>query len=128
MSASFNYIEQPKSKSYCRLCNKSYNEKNSLEGRFKIFKEKKDCGSISQRLSAVGLLVDDDPSLSETICRTCERKIKKIEEARRFKDEWVGVKRKIHDNNNEEPSTKKQKIQNNNDSIQQVGKYIWNYK
>ena len=67
MSArSFNYI-QLKSKNYCRLCDKTYNETKSQEGRFKIFKNKKESDSISQRLSAVGLLVDEAPNLSETI-------------------------------------------------------------
>ena len=124
-ASSFVYI-QPKSKNYCRLCDKTYNDKTkSPEGRFKIFKKKNESESISQRLSSVGLLVDEDPNLSETICRACERKIKKIEEANRYKEEWVGVKRKRKENIDGEPSNKKQKIQSNHDFIhQQVGKYI----
>ncbi|XP_066930033.1 uncharacterized protein [Clytia hemisphaerica] len=115
-----NYIERPNhSKNYCRLCFTDYKvNQNSKECRFNLFKLKKDgSATLSKRLHAIGLIVEEDSGLSESICRPCESKIKKLEEAQRIKESWVGVKRKAPDNEEDEDKQqviggKKAKIEN----------------
>lgn len=92
MASNYQYIERPdKNSNYCRLCDKKYkvyeNEKRSThESRTKIFKPNNNKLSISQRLSSVNLVIENDPGLSNTICKGCESKIKKLEEAKEIKD------------------------------------------
>lgn len=116
-----NYIERPdKSKNYCRLCFQEFKvNQNSKECRFNLFKQKKDGrASLCERLRAVDLIVEEDPGLSQSICRPCESKVKKIEEVERIKESWIGVKRKAENNNNEQIiGAKKSKIENEKVSL-----------
>jgi len=104
--ASENYIKRPRPKDYCRLCLKSYetSNNNSKECRFNIFNKKENKLSIQERLSAVNVLVEKNPNDSDTVCRKCEIKIKKVEEAKVIQESWRGVKRKTETEN--EPVSK----------------------
>lgn len=125
MASNFNYIERPANNSnYCRFCNrpyKEYRDKNNKikhESRANLFNQKGDKPSLKQRLSAVNILIEDDPNLSPSICDKCENKIKKLEEAENIKNGWSGVKRKreSQDQNDGAPS-KKSKIESPEDNL-----------
>jgi hypothetical protein len=91
------YIERPIKNNYCRLCNKEYKTEKSKECRFNLFKKKEGNVSLAERLAAVDLIIIQEKALSDTICRGCETKIKKIEEGKRIKQTLIGVKRKSTD-------------------------------
>ena len=96
MASNYKYIERP-TNNYCRLCKKTYKvyenektKKKTHESRAKLFNQNNDNKpSLSQRLSNVNLLVEEDVSLSGTICKNCESKIKKVEEAEEIKKSMV---------------------------------------
>ncbi|XP_066924568.1 uncharacterized protein [Clytia hemisphaerica] len=125
----FNYIERPStSKEYCRLCSEEYKVYNaeSKECRFNLFatkkskkKKEKDNATLRDRLRAVNLIVEEDPDLSESICRSCVSNLKKIEEAKKITEKWVGLglKRKLPevDEENEQQIAGAKKIKIAND-------------
>ena len=95
-----NYIERP-TNNYCTFCSKTYKvyenektKKNTHESRSKLFNQKSDI-TLGQRLANLNLIIEEDPELSSTICKNCESKIKKLEEAEAIKHQWSGKKRKI---------------------------------
>ena len=132
----FNYIERPStSKEFCRLCTEEYKVygKESKESRANLFNTKKpkkkkgkdnatQC-SLRDRLRAVNLIVEEDPDLPSSICRSCESNVKTIEEAKKIKEKWVGLglKRKLPeaDEENEQQivGAKKLKIANEKVSL-----------
>ena len=96
-----NYIERPIN-NYCRLCSKTYKvyenektKKNTHESRAKLFNQKNKV-TLGQRLFNLDLIIEEDPELSSTICKNCESKIKKLEEAEEIKHQWAGKKRKVY--------------------------------
>ena len=66
----------------------------------------------------MNLIVEEDPDLPSSICRSCESNVKTIEEAKKIKEKWVGLglKRKLPeaDEENEQQivGAKKLKIAN----------------
>ena len=91
-------VSKPR-KDYCRLCHKTYKvSNNSREGRYNIFSKPSGKPSISERLSAVNvILATASSSLSDSICRGCETKVKKLEDVHSIKEIWASnnsIKRK----------------------------------
>ena len=68
-----------------------------------LFKSKIDGSStLAKRLHAIDLIVEEDSGLSESICRPCELKVKKLDGTHRIKESWVGIKMKALDNEEDE--------------------------
>jgi len=121
MASNYQYIERPdKISNCCRLFDKKYkvyeNEKTKKpthESSVKLFKQNNNNKpSLSQRLSSVNLVIEDDPGFSNTICKVCESKIKKLEDAKEIKVQWSGVKRKIENTECEEENEDAPSVKN----------------
>jgi len=77
------------SKNSCRLCSKEYI--NIKESKFQIFNNS--TTNIQERLSGIGVLLEEIGNTSSTICKKCFQGIKWVEKGDEIRASWINATR-----------------------------------